>query len=323
VDQSIETFDADAFRNQIAAQMGVAPWEVTIYARPGSVVVTVAFTTTNMTAAALASSAIESLTPSALSAATGVTIVGLGPTTLETVPVSGPSPPPPTSPPPSPPPPSLPPASPPPWWEAPCPSGFEQTAPAGACVMCEAGKYQASGSGAFQECRPCERGDLQPEPGQTSCIECPPEGINCNRRDTIDILPGFYASDSSPISAQQLLAWQCPNPFGCAGGTSRGNSSCATGHTGVFCSICELGYFMNRRTCEACEADESNASTTVITTFAVVGSIALLLFICFTSYLCNGEALEEREFDRERAMRKSEQRPSRWSRLTRSSRSSR
>ena len=60
------------------------------------------------------------------------------------------------------------------------------------------------------------------------CLNCPESGINCLNRAALEVLEGYYApryiGDLNYSGA--LLAWGCPNPFACLGGTDLGNDSC-------------------------------------------------------------------------------------------------
>ena len=68
-------------------------------------------------------------------------------------------------------------------------------------------------------------------------------------------------------AGRQVSAWPCPMPAACIGTvnnnnvsgiTAEGNASCAPGHTGVLCAVCEVGYRRTLRRCERC----SKLSTT-------------------------------------------------------------
>ena len=138
---------------------------------------------------------VSSLTPAQITNFTGVPVLDVGAPHIEIEAVTAPSPPPPSIPPPSPPPPSPPPLPPPPWWTFNCSDGYQQTPPDGECTICEPGTYQRFGFGVRQECRACERGTLQPFSGLQSCLPCPEVGINCRRRDTIEVrLPPTFTS---------------------------------------------------------------------------------------------------------------------------------
>ena len=124
------------------------------------------------------------------------------------------------------------------------------------------------------------------------CIDCPAKGINCARRDAIEVLAGFYApkQSSNPNATLTIVAWQCPDPFGCLGGTQLGNDSCATGHEGLLCGVCGASYYPNRNTCEAC--DEGGDRSKVTRVFMLTGMVGALLLVGCALYLYQGLRLE-------------------------------
>ena len=188
VEGFVESFDVDAFKTALSIQLGfLNPENVLVYARPGSVVLTITIRADTEAEALAAIPFVSALTPAQITNFTGVPVLDVGAPHIEIEAVTAPSPPPPTPPPPLPPPPSPPPLPPPPWTSFNCSAGYEQTPPAGECVICAKGKFQAAGLGVQKECRQCEGGSLQPFKGQQSCLACPGSGINCQRRDAIDV----------------------------------------------------------------------------------------------------------------------------------------
>jgi hypothetical protein len=160
---SMNNFDAvaqEAFKLAIAILLGIDVGKINIFPSvtqttrrrqlQATLDVLVIITTSNLTDASTTAVAIQNLTASTVSAATGQTVTQLDTPVVQVDPIMAPSPPPPLPPPPSPPPPSPPPSMPPPWWELRCPPGYEQASPRlegghRECHLCPIGKYQAGG----------------------------------------------------------------------------------------------------------------------------------------------------------------------------------
>jgi hypothetical protein len=292
---TVESFDSQAFKEGLIAALGgkpaLHPSNILVFVRPASIIVSVTIVTESELAAHTILDAVNGLTPTSLSAALNSPVAAIGVPSADARVFSGPSPPPPTEPPPLPPSPSPPPSPQPPWWSHPCPSGFEQTAPNGECVVCARGSYQEAGTDVHQSCRPCLTGELQPFEAQTSCLVCPERGVNCNRRDGFEVLAGFYATKEA-LQDADMIAWSCPTPLGCQGGTVLGNESCAPGHTGALCGICDVGYYSNRKKrCSTCEHDPESGSLSVTSVFALTSGVGAFLLTCCVAYLYNGARL--------------------------------
>ena len=75
-----------------------------------------------------------------------------------------------------------------------CAEGFEpkQTEAGGAeCVPCEPGWHGTQDSKTqLRSCKPCASGTLQPLRGQTSCLDCPAQGVDCAVQDAVQVEPG-------------------------------------------------------------------------------------------------------------------------------------
>ena len=232
-----------------------------------------------------------------------------------------PSPPPTHPPPPSPPlvpPPPRPP--PPPWWLAggECPPGsepFETDDGSSFCQQCPAGWYgTAAGLAGLRTCEPCPSNELQPLEGQTVCLPCPSQGVDCTVQHSVEVLPGWYRPDDGgnrslfeqwvrlelleePTEAQgreyarlwdelaaSLVPVRCPKAAPCQGGDDPGNASCANGHYGPMCGVCEPGFSPGRLQCEPCELQGTALASTVVG--AVVGVAALLAAVSYLGASC-------------------------------------
>ena len=45
-------------------------------------------------------------------------------------------------------------------------------------------------------CDSCADGEINWLPGQSACIHCPPQGVNCANKSFIDVLPGYFLPDA-------------------------------------------------------------------------------------------------------------------------------
>ena len=55
----------------------------------------------------------------------------------------------------------------------------------------------------LQTCKPCTPNTLQPSAGQTSCLPCPDDGVDCTVQDRVDVLPGWYRP-TAEVEATQI-----------------------------------------------------------------------------------------------------------------------
>ena len=92
----------------------------------------------------------------------------------------------------------------------------------------------------------CEAGKLQWRSLQLNCVECPPEGVDCNEPSAVNVVPGFYRSE------EWWQPSQCPAPRSCLGGNATGDASCADGCAGIFCSQCKRGWHRHLSGCRRC-----------------------------------------------------------------------
>ena len=81
------------------------------------------------------------------------------------------------------------------------------------------------------------------------------EAVACARQDAVQVRPGHYRRE--PLSEGEsasgmIVAYRCPQPRRCLGGTIAGNSSCGTGSGGALCGVCLPGYRRARETCVPC-----------------------------------------------------------------------
>jgi hypothetical protein len=138
----------------------------------------------------------------------------------------------------------------------------------------------------------------------------------------LDILPGFYSSGmptGTDFVIEDLPIAQCPNPVGCRGGTGFGNSSCNTGHAGLLCGVCEVGYYGDRRECISCDAEASDRMSPE-TSMALVGGLFILIFLALAGYICSGAHSGQRVTKKRRMHRKKDDqrlRSHRWAALLR------
>ena len=75
--------------------------------------------------------------------------------------------------------------------------------------------------------------------------------------------PGFWASSNS----SGTTFYPCPIVSACLPGVNGSRSSCATGYTGVLCSVCDAGYYDQYGLCQPCPTAAKGSS--VVASFAV------------------------------------------------------
>ena len=97
-------------------------------------------------------------------------------------------------------------------------------------------------------CQDCGYGEIQPLAAQIACLPCPPAGVRCESKSTLDVSSGYYLLDGSALPSR------CPQPLNCLGGVAAGNASCAEGTTGLLCSTCTVNWHQGVRGCEPCSA---------------------------------------------------------------------
>ena len=162
-----------------------------------------------------------------------------------------------------------------PWYETfpECAEG-EYNAPGvghqGACLPCPPGSFSQEGvlkglvvngvlvNHKFRKCNDCPFNTLQWRPNQTSCVACPPEGIDCSSRSEIYMLKGFYRpTDALAVkmgyNQSSLInsVTRCPYYGACDGGNETGFGTCQHAD-GLWCSKCDVGYHRKAGKCVQC-----------------------------------------------------------------------
>ena len=69
------------------------------------------------------------------------------------------------------------------------------------------------------------------------------------KQDAVAAKPGYWASNS----ADDLKFYECPVPSACLPGVNGSRSVCATGYSGILCTVCSPGYFTQYGLCAQCE----------------------------------------------------------------------
>jgi len=93
------------------------------------------------------------------------------------------------------------------------------------CINCGNGRYSDGGPGADQ------------------CVTCPPKGVVCSG-GILQLLPGFFRADSSPVIDESTELHPCWYPNGCWVDTETNNRSavmthhCNTGYSGALAREC-------------------------------------------------------------------------------------
>ena len=136
------------------------------------------------------------------------------------------------------------------------------------CRACTPGTHGDNSSGCpTSDCTRCHDRFLQWRPGQTECLPCPLEGVNCLNQSAVDVYPGWYwpgDDDPTPIA--------CTWSTDCAGGTTPG--SCAPGSSGTLCTQCEAGFYRSIGTCKACSSSFAAASVGLVVALAFLVLLA-------------------------------------------------
>ena len=68
------------------------------------------------------------------------------------------------------------------------------------------------------------------------------------KQEAVAAQPGFWASNT----ANDLNFYECPVPSACLPGVNGSRSVCATGYSGVLCTVCSPGYFNQYGLCAQC-----------------------------------------------------------------------
>ena len=163
-----------------------------------------------------------------------------------------------------------------------CPDGSSNNPTTGACEICPAGTHSSEPdqSTNLRSCAECIDGYLQWRPNQTSCVQCPPEGINCYNKSAIDVLPRYFRpEDDDRFDASILVtAVRCPMADACIGGTVPGEASCAEGHSGPLCAACDGGHYRSSTGCRICP-DSVTSSYTWAYVLLIVYALILIAAI--------------------------------------------
>eukprot|EP00455_Lapot_gusevi_P034489 TRINITY_DN3801_c0_g1_i13.p1 TRINITY_DN3801_c0_g1~~TRINITY_DN3801_c0_g1_i13.p1 ORF type:complete len:675 (+),score=72.70 TRINITY_DN3801_c0_g1_i13:245-2026(+) len=110
------------------------------------------------------------------------------------------------------------------------------------------------------------------------CVPCP-RGMDCSEKSSrlvtrLATLPGWWRQNSSnPYSLTQSY----PCPFGsiaCPGGDAL---ACNKGYQGVACAVCEDGYFLSNRRCNACSSSARWMLLVVLILVPFIGGLMVYL----------------------------------------------
>ena len=107
---------------------------------------------------------------------------------------------------------------------------------------CEVGEELISGM-----CVECPTGSFSVILGGP-CVECISlDGIKYCKGKEIELMKGYWRRYET---SSEVLA--CIEEEGCAGGTSVGDRSCASGYEGPLCAVCQIGYYSSHGQCKEC-----------------------------------------------------------------------
>lgn len=146
------------------------------------------------------------------------------------------------------------------------------------CEMCPRGTSSQDGFVAqtrLYTCPVCPRGTLQPFEGQTSCDTCPSVGVDCSYRHLVFVQPGFYR----PSNLSAIQPARCPehSTGACLGGPYAGEASCAEGHHGPFCGVCDPSWYKPfEGNCRRCPTEETSADESSLGELLLPYLLALL-----------------------------------------------
>lgn len=122
-------------------------------------------------------------------------------------------------------------------------------------------------------CTVCAAGFYALELGATVCNSCP-ENTDCPGGNTLDMDEGFWRVNE--FSSEVL---KCPVQKSCLGGSNVAEQ-CRSGHTGMYCDVCEEGYVHGADgSCSGCEAESFVVVAVVI---PVIAFFVLVLFVVVT-----------------------------------------
>ena len=175
-----------------------------------------------------------------------------------------------------------------------CPPGRYSYPGMAECLLCRVGEIALNESSV--ECTKCKVEETTDGEGSTKCIcgaqtyrandangsctACSGNSMDCSAPGTtvasLKIEAGYWRADNGTMS---LLP--CPVPKACNSSARNGsNSSCALGHHGALCAVCELGYtrFGANSLCKECP-ETLGASIAWSLFFALLAAFCLWFFL--------------------------------------------
>lgn len=105
------------------------------------------------------------------------------------------------------------------------------------------------------------------------------EQVTCLSQPSMDpeqllIAPGYWRTNPGSINIRE-----CINSAACVGSIGSNTSSlCLLGHTGPLCDVCELDFFNNGNTCQACSATSVSNWVPLIIFLCVAGILAAAIW---------------------------------------------
>ena len=286
-----DTYDATAFKAQLALEYGVPVSAISLSATAGSVVVSVVIDVASSSDAATTASAIVALDQASLTSAIGAAlslnltmnspvVVSLNVTTTTWTETSVEV------------------DCPPGWWcsaggSTPCERGFWSATVnaqnASACERCSQDQATTALAGATSpsQCL-CLAGEYMDRPDiddplRWDCVECPDKGTACTDDGaTLERLPlsgGWWR-----VTAASTELLECTPSAACIGGTppqsARANDTvwadyiCATGYRGAKCSKCSEGFYADSvRNCKKCDGSEWTAWLLFAVCLSLAGAV--------------------------------------------------
>ena len=158
-------------------------------------------------------------------------------------------------------------------------------------MPCDAGELgQIEEATGRQVCNMCPESTMQPHMGEVVCYDCDDTGLNCDYKDKIEVNRKYWRpvgqdlnhslqlTNPVPERSQPIQAVLCPWPDACVGGNMSGDVSCAPGHSGLMCGMCEPGFYRGSSICVACPSTLGSFGQAVSAAW-VAGLVVFLLGI--------------------------------------------
>jgi len=137
-----------------------------------------------------------------------------------------------------------------------------------ACVV---GEIETFLVGSTSVCTKCSPGTYSLKLNAETCHQCPDNAI-CRGGDDIKVDSGYWR-----LGQEYDGVHLCPYKEACKGGSNT-STQCKKGHEGMYCSVCERGYYQRAGRCTSCKSSGNELLMTIVPS-------VLLALILFSYYL--------------------------------------